>query len=409
RATQYLPNPAQAIDFRRFSSDEMLAAMIEQREELRAAGSTAPVTTNFMLPTWNHLEQWSWAEQEDVVSLDHYLDTVGPDAEAHVAYGAALARSWSAGPGVLMEQNATGIRLDGRTLGKGASRMLRHCLGYIARGSQSSLFFQWRQSAGGSEQWHGALVPHAGGESRVFESVMRLGEVLERLAPVTALPADGPLIAAEVAILWHADGWWALETPDLPSSHLSYSAEVRATHRSFHRAGIPVDFVAPLADLSAHRLLVVPAQYPLSDALDAWLEEYVHGGGELLVTYLSGLSDGHLRVAIGGYSGHFRDLLGVRGEELLPLPAGRRVQLSDGSVVEEWTELLTATDAEVLATYTHDGLAGLPAITRARRGAGHATYVSAGWTQESRDAHLAALAAELGIAPTLPGAAEAGL
>src|SRR5690606_7203457 len=78
-------------------------------------------------------------------------------------------------------------------------------------------------------------------------------------------------------------------------------------------------------------------------------------------------------------------------------------------VVEEWTELLTATDAEVLATYTHDGLAGLPAITRARRGAGHATYVSAGWTQESRDAHLAALAAELGIAPTLPGAAEAGL
>ena len=409
RATQYLPNPSQAIDFRRFSSDEMLAAMVEQREEIRAAGSTAPVTTNFMLPTWNHLEHWSWAEQEDVVSLDHYLDTAGPDAEAHVAYGSDLARSWSGGPWVLMEQNATGIRVDGRTLAKGADRMIRHSLGYIARGSQSSLFFQWRQSAGGSEQWHGALVPHAGGDSRVFEAVTRLGEALERLAPVTALPAEGPLVAAEVAILWHADGWWALETPDLPSSHVSYSAEVRATHRSFHRAGIPVDFVPPLADLSAHRLLVVPAQYPLSDAQVVWLEEFVRGGGELLVTYLTGLADEHLRVATGGYPGRLRDLLGVRGEELLPLPAGRRVLLSDGGEVAEWTELLTAVDAEVLATYTHDDLDGCPAITRARRGAGRATYVSAGWTQETRDVHLAALAAELGILPTLPGAAEAGL
>ena len=409
RTTQYLPNPSQAIDFRRFSSDEMLAAMVEQREEIRAAGSTAPVTTNFMLPTWNHLEQWSWAEREDVVSLDHYLDTAGPDAEAHVAYGSDLARSWSGGPWVLMEQNATGIRVDGRTLAKGADRMIRHSLGYIARGSQSSLFFQWRQSAGGAEQWHGALVPHAGGRSRVFASIARLGGILERLAPVAALPADGPLVRAEVGILWHADGWWALETPDLPSSHLTYSAEVRATHRSFWRAGIPVDFVRPLADLSAHRLLVVPAQYPLSDDQVSWLEEYVEGGGELVVTYLSGLADEHLRIATGGYPGRLRRLLGVRGQELLPLPAGERVALSDGSEVEGWTELLGVEDAEVLARYTHGDLAGLPAVTRARRGEGRAVYVSAGWTQEARDRRLAEIAAELGIGPTLPGAAEAGL
>jgi beta-galactosidase len=216
-------------------------------------------------------------------------------------------------------------------------------------------------------------------------------------------------VSAEVGILWHADGWWALETPDLPSSHLSYSAEVRAAHRSFWRAGIPVDFVRPLADLSAHRLLVVPAQYPLSDDQVAWLEEYVEGGGELVVTYLSGLADEHLRIATGSYPGRLRELLGVRGQELLPLPAGERITLSDGSAAEEWTELLEVEDAEVLARYTHGDLAGLPAITRAHRGDGEAVYVSAGWTQEARDRRLAAIAAELGITPTLPGAAEAGL
>lgn len=409
RATQYLHNPAQLIDFRRFSSDEMRAAMIEQREEIRAAGSTAPMTTNFMLPTWNHLEQWGWAEELDVASLDHYLDTAGPDAEAHVAYGSDLARSWSGGPWVLMEQNAAGIALGDRTVVKSTQRMLRHSLGYIARGSQSSLFFQWRASLGGAEQWHSALVPHAGGSTDRFEAVCELGSLLERIAPAVALPADGPLIAAEVGILWHADGWWALETPHLPSDAISYSEEVRATHRSFWRAGIPVDFVRPGADASRYRLLVVPCLYPLSDAQVIWLEEYVDSGGELLVTFLSGISDPSLRIAPGGYPGRLRELLGVRVEEMRPLAEGEEIALDTGAVAEEWTELLEAPDAEVLARYAHGELQGLPAVTRTARGAGHAVYLSARLRQDSRDAFLAGTAARLGIVPTLPGAAERGL
>ena len=409
RTTQYLHNPAQKIDFRRFSSDEMRAAMVEQRDEIRAAGSTAPVTTNFMLPTWNHLEQWAWVDELDVVSLDHYLDTTGPDAEAHVAYGSDLSRSWSGGPWVLMEQNASGISLGDRIVAKSTGRMIRNSLGYIARGSQSSLFFQWRASVGGAEQWHSGLVPHAGGDTRRFEAVCELGSILERISPAVRLPADGPLVAAEVGILWYADGWWALETPHLPSDVISYSAEVRATHRSFWRAGIPTDFVRPGADASAYRLLVVPCLYPLSDEQVSWLERYVEDGGELLVTFLSGISDPSLRIVPGGYPGRLRELLGVRVQEMLPLLAGEQVALETGAVVEEWTELVEATDAEVLARYTHGELAGLPAITRAARGDGHALYLSARLRQESRDAFLAELAARLGIAPTLPGAAERGL
>ncbi|NMA76868.1 MAG: beta-galactosidase [Actinomycetales bacterium] len=409
RATQYLHNPAQLIDFRRFSSDEMRAAMVEQRDEIRAAGSSAPMTTNFMLPEWNHLEQWGWADELDVVALDHYLDTPGPDAEAHVAYGSDLARSWSDGPWVLMEQNAAGIALGDRTVVKSADRMIRHSLGYIARGSQSSLFFQWRASLGGAEQWHSALVPHTGGTSRRFEAVCELGTILERIAPAVRPPSEGPLVEAEAGILWHADGWWALETPHLPSDAITYSDEVRATHRSFWRAGIPVDFVRPGSDASRYRFLVVPCLYPLSDAQVTWLEQYVDNGGELLVTFLSGISDPSLRIAPDGYPGRLRTLLGVRVEELRPLPAGEEVALSTGAVVEEWTELVDTVDAEPIAQYTHGDLCGLPAITRVARGAGHAVYLSARLRQESRDAFLADTAQRLGILPTLPGAAVRGL
>jgi beta-galactosidase len=413
RATQYLPNPAQAIDLRRFTSDEMRAALGEQAQQIRAAGSSAPITTNFMLPAWNHLEQWSWAEDVDVVAVDHYLETTGPDAEAHVAYAGDLVRSWSHGPWVLMEQNPSGIKVDGRTFPKSPQRMIRNSLGYLARGSQSSLFFQWRQSLGGSEQWHGALVPHTGADSAAYRGAVDLGHLMERLEEIVQPPADGPLVHADVGILWHADGWWALETPDLPSDHLSYPEELRAFHRAFYRAGIPVDFVRPEQLTDRYRLLVVPCQYAMTPAQTTWLEEYVERGGTLLVTYLTGLADQHLQIVPGGYPGMLRDLLGIRGTELHPLADGdgQEITMRTGPSLraERWTERLEVTDADVLAHYGSGPLEDCPAITRARRGRGTATYLSARLDQTSLDRFLSDVCRQIGVGPTVPGAAEAGV
>src|SRR5699024_4684854 len=337
--TQYLDNPAHAVDFRRFNSDEMLAAMREQRDEIRATGSTAPITTNFMLPTWNHLEQWTWAEELDVVSVDHYLDTAGPDGEAHVAYGSDLTRSWAGGdPWVLMEQNARGIITADRRYAKTPSRMIRNSLGYIARGSQTSMFFQWRASTGGAEQWHGALVPHAGGDDELFAPVVELGRILEEISEVTEPPTGGPLHPADVGILWHADAWWTLETPSMPHDGLTYRDEVRAAHRSFWREGIATDFVRPGADASRYRLLASPALIRMSQQTAAWLTDYVETGGRVVVTYLSALTDENQRVGLGGYPAVLRNLLGITVSELLPLAPQETVHLEDGSLVTDWIE-----------------------------------------------------------------------
>ncbi|MDR6876596.1 beta-galactosidase [Microbacterium barkeri] len=409
RATQYLHSPALLIDFRRFSSDEMLAAFEEQKAEIRAAGSSAPVTTNFMLPTWNHLEQWSWSAAQDIVSIDHYLDTTGPDGEAHVAYGADLTRSWAGGPWVLMEQNARGIRVGDRTHAKTADRMIRNSLGYIARGSQSSLFFQWRQSAAGAEQWHGALVPHGGGDSPLFEPVVELGRILEAIGEVAEPPADGPVVPAEVGIVWHADGWWALETPHLPNDALSYSDEVRATHRALWRKGIATEFVRPGGEVSHLRLLVVPALYAMARETVGWLEGFVRAGGRLVVTTPSGFADESLRIGAGRYPALLSDLLGAGADEIVPLDPGAGVAIEGGLRAEEWTERLYASDARVLARYVDGPLAGHAAITEAERGAGTAVYVSARLAQESRDILLAELAQRAGARETVAGAAALGV
>jgi len=407
--TQYLHNPAQLVDFKRFNSDEMLDAYSEQKAEILASGSTAPITTNFMLPTWNHLEQWKWSAAQDLVSLDHYLDTDGPDGETHVAYGADLARSWAGGPWVLMEQNATGIRVGEQTLTKEPDRMIRNSLGYIARGSQSSLFFQWRASAGGAELWHGALVPHAGPESRAFAAVEELGGILERIAEVAEPPADGVLLESEVAIVWDAEGWWSWETPHLPNDAIEYPDEVRAAHRALWRAGHAVDFVRPGGDVSRYRMLVVPALYALTASTAGWLWAYARDGGDLVVTFASGTADETQRIVTGGYPGMLRTLLGIRGEQILPRAESDFVPLTSGLRAGAWTELLHAESAHVVDRYESGPLAGMPAITRNDVGAGTATYVSTKLEQISLDRFLAEAASRAGIQPLLPAARVLGV
>jgi beta-galactosidase len=409
RQTQYLHNPAHLVDFKRFNSDEMLAAYTEQRDEIRESGSSAPITTNFMLPTWNHLEQWAWSDEQDVVSIDHYLDTAGPDGETHVAYGSDLTRSWAGGPWLLMEQNATGMRVGDRLATKGPDRMIRNSLGYIARGSQSSLFFQWRASAGGSESWHGALVPHAGPDTRAFDAVVQLGDMLEKIAEVAAPPADGVVVESQIGVVWDAEGWWAWETPHLPNDAITYSDEVRGAHRSLWRSGHAVDFVRPGGDVSRYRLLVVPALFALTAETAQWFEEYVRSGGHLVATFGTGLADENQRIALGGYPGMLRSLLGVRAEQIFPLPDGDTLQLSNGLNGGSWTELVHAESAEVIARYESGDLSGLPAITRRHLAEGSATYVSTKLTQASLDAFLAELAADAGVRPVLEGAPELGV
>jgi len=409
RQTQYLHNPAQLVDFKRFNSDEMLAAFTEQRDEIRASGSAAPITSNLMLPTWNHLEQWSWSDAQDLVSIDHYLDTTGPDGETHVAYGSDLTRSWAGGPWVLMEQNATGIRVGDRVFAKGPDRMIRNSLGYIARGAQSSLFFQWRASAGGAELWHGALVPHAGADTEVFASVVRLGELLERIGEAAQPPATGPVVEAEIGIVWDAEGWWSWETPHLPTDAVGYSEEVRAAHRALWLSGRAVDFVRPGADATGYSMLVVPALYAMTRATAEWLERYVQTGGNLVVTFGSGIADESQRVIVGGYPGMLRSLLGVRGEQIVPLADDDAVTLDNGLEGVVWTELLHAESAETLARYGSGALSGRPAITRCPSGSGTATYVSTKLAPGSLNAFLADLATEFGVAPVVDGAAALGV
>ncbi|WP_306317045.1 MULTISPECIES: beta-galactosidase [unclassified Streptomyces] len=404
RQTQYMHNPTHALDFRRCTADEFRDAYAEQVAEIRAAGSTAAATTNFMLPSWNHLDHWSWRPHLDAVSIDHYLDTTGPSGETHVAYAGDLARSWAGGhPWLLMEQGTTQIALGDRHAHKAPDRVLRNTLSYLARGSQGALFFQWRASAAGSETWHGGMVPHTGPDTARFESVVELGATLRRLAEAAEPPTEGPVVDADVAILWEADGWWALENDGLPSDRLGFPEAVRRTHAALWRSGIPADFVPADADLSGYRVLLVPSMMPVSAELAERWQQFTAAGGTVVIGYFTGMTDERLHVVRGGYPGALRDLLGIRTTELHPLATGEHVRLSDGTPTTHWSEHIELRGAEAELSYADGPLDGLPAVTRHPVGAGHAWYVSTHLPDDTLRRFLDDICSRSGVTPTVAG------
>jgi beta-galactosidase len=399
RATQWHKNPGQALDFRRFWSDLALDGYREQRDAIRAR-SDRPVTTNLMVPGYQNLDLWAFGREVDLVAIDHYPCAPGVDTAADTAFGADRARSFGGGrPWLLMEQGTNTVYAGDRVLAKQPGEILRHSLGHIAHGADGALFFQWRQSRAGAEQWHSAMVPHAGPNSRVHREVASLGDALSRLGELA-----GSTVRAQVAVLHDSDAWWALSSDGLPSPELDYLATLRRAHRTLWDAGVTTDFAHPEGDLVRYRLVLAPALFLLSDAAAAALRDYVDAGGTLLVQHANGLVDDRAHARLGGYPAEpLREALGIRVEELRPLGRDQLIALSDGTHASVWTECLRAEGAEVIAEYTDGMLAGAPALTRHAFGHGRGWYLSTRLDEAGYRSLVARLLTEAGVGPDLPG------
>ncbi|MEH1125386.1 beta-galactosidase [Micromonospora sp. CPCC 206061] len=365
-------NPGQILDFHRFSSDELLDYYRDEVEVLRRH-TTVPITTNFMVTAHiRNLDYWTWAPEVDVVANDHYLDHRLDEPTAELAFAADLTRGLAGGrPWILMEQSVGAVSWQPHNLAKAPGEMIRNSLTHVARGADSVCFFQWRASAQGAEKFHSALVPHAGTDTEAWREVLRLSAILDRLDEVAGTTVD-----TDVALLFSWQSWWSCDGESRPSQAVRYLDQVHLAYNALRETGVTTDVVAPTADLSRYRLVVVPCLHLVSDQEAAAIDAYVAAGGHVLVTFYSGIVDQDDRVRLGGYPGAFRDLLGVTVEEFVPLPPGDEVTLDTGGRCRLWTERLRTTTAEPVARYVDGPLPGVPAVTRNAYGAGTAWYVA---------------------------------
>lgn len=372
RANHTVVNPAQRLDFARFSSAENLACFTVQRDVLHEVTPDLPVTTNFMTTNCKSMDLWRWAPEVDVVSNDHYLNAEQPDNHIDLAMSADLTRSLGNGrPWLLMEHSTGAVSWQPRNIAKRPGEMRRNSLTHVARGSDAVLFFQWRASRAGAEKFHSAMVPHAGTDSQLWRDVVSLGGELQAIEGVR-----GERVHAEVAVVWDWESYWALELEWRPSVDLRFRERVDAYYQALWREHATVDFVHPAENLSAYRLVVVPSGYLLGETAAKNLRCYVESGGHLLVSYFSGIVDEHDTVHPGAYPGALRDVLGLSVEEFHPLREHETVALSDGSTARVWSERVRPAGAVSVADFASGPDAGHPAMTRHDLGNGTAWYVA---------------------------------
>ncbi|MCW8382588.1 beta-galactosidase [Streptomyces justiciae] len=394
RASGAGPNPTQLLDWRRFCSDELLSLYKAERDVLRASAPRTPVTTNFIVMRGaDPLDYWRWAPELDVVANDHYLMSDDPEPEIDLALSGDLMRSLAGGPWFLMEHSTGALNWQHVNRAKQPGELRRNALAHVAHGADGIAFFQWRQSRAGAEQWHSAMLPHAGTDSQIWRDVVRLGADLKALAEVR-----GSAGVAEVAMVWDWNARWAMEQPAQPSSALRFEDQVRSWYEPLWRSGVAVDFVRPDADLSTYRLVLVPSLYLVEDEGAANLVGFAERGGSLAVGFHSGAVDENCHVRLGGYPGAFREALGVRSDELFPLQPEESVALSGGATGSLWSERVRLEGAEAMVSYTEGSLTGVPAVTRHTHGDGVTWYVATNPDPATLASLLTRMRTEAGVA-----------
>ena len=426
RKAPYSINPTSVLDFKRFTSDTLLELYVMERDIIRAAGATQPITTNFM-GAFPPADYWKWAAEVDVISDDNYPDPNDPESFRGAAFARELMRGLKPGvPWLLTEQSTNALNWRPTNAPKAPGQMAAITAQAVGRGADAIMFFQWRQSRRGSEKFHSAMVPQAGLDTRTWREVVDLGDRLRQLPDLPDVSSG-----ARIALVFDWENWWALDGRDHPIV-LDYLTLSHRWHAALHRQNLAVDIVNTTSDLSAYSLVIAPQQYLLGDEGAANLAAYVGQGGRLFVSAFSDVVDQDDAFRDGGFLVALCVVLGVAlvdfgalvppasvrsddssGEDAshaVPEGPGQSEAPLDGPagriVGQYFAEELLVQDAEVLGSFTDGRTQGRAAFTRKSFGEGHGYYLATIPDDDGMRAVLRWLAAEAGVAPEIEGLPE---
>lgn len=396
------------IDYRRFQNESQLACFTNERDAVRRFDAITPITTNLM-GTFKDLDYFTWGPEMDVISWDNYPGMGMP--ASRVALNHDLMRGVGGGkPFMLMEQTPNQQNWFPYCKVKRPGEVAALSWQAVAHGADTVQFFQMRQSLGGCERFHGAVIAHDGTEeSRVFRETSALGEALENIAPQIM----GSEVRAHVAVMFDWESYWSLEGCVGPIAGFSYPDEVHRFYRAFNRRGLAVDIIpstTPAAELARYAIVAAPTLIMVKPGVAEAVESYVRDGGRFITGYMSGIHDEHDLVIPGGYPGPFRALVGVRAEEIDAMAPGETIPVSFGAeaaaaagAVEASGEIVASImhleGARALATYGgSEFYAGTPAVTVNTFGKGEAYYVGTPLSEPGMDALVQPIVDAAGLA-----------
>ncbi|WP_308916506.1 beta-galactosidase [Jannaschia sp. LMIT008] len=355
------PNPAHALAFRRFSSDQVIRFDRAQVDAIRAH-SDAPIAHNYM-GRETDFDHFALGEHLDIASWDSYplgflMDRVYADDDHRrrfhrqgdpdfQAFHHDLYRSVGKGRWWVVEQQPGPVNWAPYNPAPLPGMVRLWAWEAFAHGAEAVMPFRWRQAPFAQESHHAGLLRPDNAEAPAFAEI----------ATVAAELADAPDVergTAPVALVFDYPSQWAwrVQPQGAGFDHFGLAFHL---YRALRSLGLDVDVVGSgTTDLSPYALTLVPSLLHLADPLRGAIDA---APGLVMTGPRTDLRDPDLsmRVALGP------DLPGLDATATLveTLPPDAPRALEGGGTLGLWIEHLDTT-ADVVER-TSDGL---PALIR---------------------------------------------
>jgi beta-galactosidase len=268
------PNPSHALDFRRFSSDQVARFNEGQVAAIRAR-SDAPISHNYMGRTLE-FDHFTLGAQMEIATWDSYplgfledrLEDPADHKRRHARQGDPdfqafhhdLYRAVGRGRWWVMEQQPGPVNWAPHNPAPLPGMVRFWTWEAFAHGAECVSYFRWRQAPFAQEQYHAGLLRPDSVEAPAFAEAKH---VAEELAQAPAVENT----AAPVALVFdYGSAWaWTVQPQGVGCDYFRLVFEV---YRGLRKLGLSVDILPPdTADLGAYGLVLIPGLTAPSAAL----------------------------------------------------------------------------------------------------------------------------------------------
>ena len=375
-------NPSMLLDWARFRSHSLSKFALKHIKLVRnLKGEHQTVTTN--LPG-GFFEKWfdhnEFSRELEFVSYDNYPVWGGlaePVSPAELSLSLDFIRGIKKENFWIVEQlmGAQGHDITGYLPRPGQA--IAWSYHAFAHGCNNMIYFRWRGMTRGAEQNCLGIIDANNRKSRKYYEVQKFFSEMRDYHNIIDAP-----INAEVAVLYDFDNIWSWRT-QRENPAIDFSKEAVRLYESFYKLNTPIDVIRQDCDFTGYKVLLVPIMKLIDVKLAKRLEDFVAGGGTVIMSYRAGVKDRDNNIRFGEMiPGPLSELLGIEIEEAESLHAGRSANIIDsaGKVTSctIWRDIIHPTTAKGLHHYEDSFYAQYACVTVNQYGKGNAYYIGGG-------------------------------
>lgn len=371
-------NPSLSIEWKRFHTEQICRHQRDQIEVIRESNPGKFITHNFI---GHHtvLDYPKVARELDFVSWDNYPIERSDSLLFKASFCGDLMRGIKKTNYWIMEQ-ATGmisVMWEGMTWEQYRNayddELRKIAFQQIAHGADGMLWFRWRATHTGREQYLSGLLGQDGNPTRRFRDIARASSDIRKIEKELI----GTTPRAQVAIIFDYESDWAnMFTPVYKQNH--YFDRHLRYYKPLFDAGINVDVIRPEDDYSGYKIILAPDLVILRDKDAKRLNDFVFRGGVLFADARTGEKDEYNAIHQRKLPGLLTQSLGIEIEDISCMYDDMKftVKAFDNKFrAHQYYEWVKPTGAQPVGKFKGLGMKGHAALTRNKHGAGEGWYL----------------------------------